>query len=499
MGIDEAGLSQLLGVPPDAAWWSFAGTLRDSVSPKTLPPWSPVKAIRAPNDHTGLAGEVRELYSAERLAGLLKSADANGGLGFWSRHLCATAYPIGETNSGDPIVQIASGARAGEVLVTNHETYHGFLDELARFIGEGTCRPSFLEQANGLLSRKHRLVDGQAPSTAQVLALVLHEELDGPTRLAKSFGAFYALLKRGPSQRKQKTVLETQPLPPHCGKLQGTEGALGLFSGFDAERSRPDGGSMIFRAGWGQLSAFAFQLDFWVRGLFVRDDLMVAWGYDNNKSQCMARSQDKGQTFERASCALMIDSMCAESDGVLWAAVSDTSRSYFAWSDDQARTFSPVHLSASGLTRVFGPCRDGLLASCFDHLFVLNRKAPREMSPARNERIDRALETRSGAWLIATTQGVLRSDDSGLVWSRCEGTRPMSEARILVELSDGCVVVSDGERLFQSVDDGRSFAVVAHLKRETLTAIIGTGDGVVFVGSSLHRFQARRDAGSTSR
>lgn len=68
--------------------------------------------------------QVREVYGLEALE--------LGTHAFWEPKLFVHAYPIAESRSGDPIVQVASGRYAGKVFLTNHEGYHELVQPLLR-------------------------------------------------------------------------------------------------------------------------------------------------------------------------------------------------------------------------------------------------------------------------------------------------------------------------------------------------------------------------------
>lgn len=166
-------------------------------SPESAPP-----APYAPERYA----QVAEIYGVAELEKLYATE-----LAFWHAKLLPHAYLVGVSFSGDPIVQVARGAHAGKVFMTNHETYFGMVDVLA-----SPTRSTFaaMKEELGDILKKHRLTSlasVRSMTTDQLLDLLNDDDVDGNMWLADSFEAFVALARpQEPWQRAaQKPVDNT--------------------------------------------------------------------------------------------------------------------------------------------------------------------------------------------------------------------------------------------------------------------------------------------------
>lgn len=146
-----------------------------------LPDWGDVE----PMDPTppGL-DDIPGVFGVAKLIERIDVGDSNGGdIRFWHQSLLKHLYVIGKSYSGDPILQVASGAQQGAIVFSNHESWYGGFDALAGAEPD----EEFLE----VLDRS----DVSGLTTDEIVAAILNEETEGGWLLAPSFRAFYAALR----------------------------------------------------------------------------------------------------------------------------------------------------------------------------------------------------------------------------------------------------------------------------------------------------------------
>ncbi|MBA3396729.1 MAG: hypothetical protein H0T89_29120 [Deltaproteobacteria bacterium] len=135
---------------------------------EAFPAWVPPgKAPRVVDENAAWTSEVIEVYGSKSIEKLLAARR----VAFWDRGLLRHAVPIAGCGTGDFVVQVVSGRSKGHVLLVSHDAYGDFFAHLARL--------------------------GDAPTSDQVVADLLHSRFEAAERIARSFADFYQQLYRG--------------------------------------------------------------------------------------------------------------------------------------------------------------------------------------------------------------------------------------------------------------------------------------------------------------
>lgn len=178
--------------------------------------WPPVSVPSRPlskkeldeRDATHFYQHVAGLYGIADLEKMyVDVAKADGGdIGFWHVKLLKHAYVVGASAGGDPIVQVTTGKHAGKIFLTNHESYSGLTNLIARADADAfeELRAEYQDVLDGVGVRSRSAL--RAITTDQLFDLLGAESVDGNVLLANSFADFYAKLctyfgARAPSRR----------------------------------------------------------------------------------------------------------------------------------------------------------------------------------------------------------------------------------------------------------------------------------------------------------
>ncbi len=457
--ISREAFAKKLGGAPEPTWWDFVESVGKRVvigeRTKELPAWKRAKASGAPAAGTlDWADGVTELYDANAVARLLHEAD-DGDLGFWHASLCAYAYPVAETASGDPIVIVTSGRSAGHVLLTNHEAYHGGFEHLADWVAGKKLPKDFAADVDAALGEGKR-VPGKPPTADQIVRVLVHEDLDGGRRLARSFAEFYGGLGKAVAARG-KPAKPTKPAAKGAPAISTTPvpDATAVGSSGDAVII---GRGAVYRTTDG---AKLESLDVSVRkanGIVADGGLLLICGFDR-----LMRSADGGQTFTQVKLQGQLAGVARHHDGSIWVASEGRATTpYFARSTDGGKTFTKHDAGIRGLPRLFGSTSRGVLGAVYDNLVFLGGTKVEARQALAYERIDAAIETASGALVIAAG-GFARSTDGGATWKKSTGAKP-ADCYCLAPLSSGAIIAGDDRNLYLSTDDGASFVLLQRAK-----------------------------------
>lgn len=421
---------------------------------EAFPPWDPPgKAPRAVDENAAWTSEVIEVYGSKQIEKLLGARH----VAFWDRRLLRHAVPIASCGNGDFVVQVVSGRSKGHVLLVSHDAYGDFFEHLARL--------------------------GDAPTSDQVVADLLHSRFDAAERIARSFADFYQQLYRGRS----------------------------------GQVSDEEGGYQVIKLDW-ELSAFARdRKQLFMLGQRGRRGVMLAMEPQSSpkvvvddagitdaslflhgtqllqatrRELRVSRAGGSLRTLLRGKFIGIGD----DGAGGVWAISSRRARYSFFHSKDGARFTRVQEYDFDDILTVHGACSKGLLLSSLHEarLFLLDRKG--ELEDLRTPRDDYfgvhpIFVTRKGT-LIAGDEW--RSTDVGRTWKRTTSPGGVG-ANMLIQTSKGVIVAlceteRRDTRLLISRDDGASFSKLDVRIKGQSTAIAELGDRLVIAnGEQLVR------------
>ncbi|NVB80396.1 MAG: exo-alpha-sialidase [Kofleriaceae bacterium] len=421
---------------------------------EAFPAWHPPgKAPHVVDENAAWTNEVIEVYGSKEIETLLAARR----VAFWDRRLMRHAVPIAGCGGGDFVVQVVSGRSKGHVLLVSHDAYGDFFEHLARL--------------------------GDAPTSDQVVADLLHPRFDAAERIARSFADFYQQLYRGRSGQVSdeeggyqviKLDWELSALASDRKQLfmLGQRGRRGVLLAMGPQSSPkvvvPDAGitdASLFLHGTRLLQA-------------TRRELRVS------------RAGGSFRTLLRGNFI----GIGGDGAGGVWAISSRRSRYSFFHSKDGARFTRVQEYDFDDILTVHGACSKGLLLSSLHEarLFLLDRKG--ELEELRTPRDDYfgvhpIVVTRKGT-IIAGDEW--RSPDLGKTWKRTTSTGGVG-ANMLIQTSKGVIVAlceteRGDTRLLISRDEGARFSKLdVRIKGES-TAIAELGDQLVIAnGAQLVR------------
>lgn len=450
---DIATLGRPHGIHWNADWLGFLKRWPEGArvaGDRPLPPWPGVTTPgKIPKDADWIR-DVTEILGASDLTKQL--AQKRPSLHFWDQRLLRHAYPVARTAGGDPIVQVTIGRHAGHILRVGHESWDGFFEQLATLGAKRRADEDdydeFQDEAGPVLRRLG--YKGGAPTTDQVVGVLLHRDFDGATRLARSFREFYAALWRarqsapagGKAKQAKAKSVSIIDLPASARSLSADRErayAGGPFSnafmivGVDGEVTSTRWSSGITGVVGAAGSVYVSDL----RGLHA--------------------SADGGKRFSTVMKG-KVKSMARDAHGGLWLAV-EKQRDTLMFSKDW-RKFAPVS-GPSGRLGVFGPGAGGALGAAFDQLFVAEPgKSARVIgTPQPGQSIEAALATAKGT-LLAGAAGLTRSTDGGKTWRKVPQLGDAGISGLFQTWTAEIIVAMSGKQIWLSRDDGKSFEVV---------------------------------------
>ena len=415
------------------------------------------------DDDDDWVNRIAEIFGAKEIEKVLSRKRGD----FWDPPLHRHAVPIARTWDGDPVLLVLAGRSAGQVLLGNHETYYGFFDNLARL--GGTQVDAEFEQTAGPILRRRGYRSG-APTTDHVISLLLHPDLDGGERIARSFSAFLLRCERtrrgaSASSRARGEVVIT-PM----------EWRLRSFARL-GERLFAIGERGTKRATWrvlevhqdGRMEALApapaeamLQV---VHGRLYITARLGLWSWvPGKKPRRVLRGNVEGVGSDGRNGAWAIASERKPRADVL-----DKHIRVFRARD--GLRFTAVPADREGVVSVHGPCKQGLLLSAFEpgedgyveSLFVLEPSGKLvDLEVPDDEGIEDVLVTKRDTWVAAMEITLWRSTTSGRSWKRLRGVPSgnWGDRARLLELSNGSVVLLRRRKLFVSRDDGASFSAL---------------------------------------
>lgn len=421
---------------------------------EAFPAWVPPgKAPRVVDENAAWTSEVIEVFGSNQIGKLLAARR----IAFWDRRLLRHAVPIADCGNGDFVVQVVSGRSKGQVLLVSHDAYVDFVEHLARH--------------------------GDAPTSDQVVADLLHSRFDAAERIARSFADFYQQLYRGRS----------------------------------GHVSEAEGGYQVIKLDWDLSALVSDRKQLLMLGRRGRRGVMLAMGPQSSPKVVV---NDAGITdaslylhgsalFQATRRELRVSRAGGSmrtllrgqfigigGDGAagVWAISRRRARYSFFHSKDGARFTRVQEYDFGDILSVHAACSKGLLLSSLHEarLFLLDRKG--ELEELRTPRDDYfgvhpIFVTRKGT-LIAGDEW--RSTDLGKTWKRTKSSSGVG-ANMLVQTSKGAIVAlceteRGDTRLLISRDDGARFSKVDARIRGESTAIAELGDQLVIAnGKQLVR------------
>jgi len=477
-----AALGRPHGIQWNADWLSFLKRWPEGArvsGDRPLPPWPGVTTPGKVPEGADWIDDVAEIVGASDLTKQL--VQKRPSLHFWDQRLLRHAYPVARTVGGDPIVQVTSGRHAGHILRVGHESWDGFFEQLATLgtqhrADDADDYDEFQDEAGPVLRRlRYR---GGAPSTDQVVGVLLHRDFDGATRLARSFREFYAALWRA-----------RQPTPAVGKAKQAKAAAVSIVElpssarSISADRERayaggPFGNAFMVVGVDGKVTTTP-----WSSG--ITGVIGAAGSVYVSDLGGLRASSDGGRRFSTVMKG-KVKSMARDAHGGLWLAVEkqgDTLMFSRDW-----RKFAPVS-GPSGKLVVLGPGAGGALGAAFDQLFVAEPgKSARVIgTPQPDKRINAALATAKGT-LLAGAASLMRSTDGGKTWRIVSQLGNAGISGLFQTWTDEIIVAMSGKKIWLSRDDGKSFqAVPVTLGDIAWSANELAGKILVVAGSQLVR------------
>lgn len=444
------------------------------------------------DDGDAWANQIAEIFGAKQIEKVLTRKRGD----FWDPALHRHAVPVARTWDGDPVLLVVAGRSAGHVLLGNHETYYGFFENLARL--GGTRVDAEFEQAAGPILRR-RGYRGGAPTTDHVVSLLLHPDLEGGERIARSFSAFlrsYERARRGKAAPKlAKGEIAITPMEWRIwsfarlgerlfaigegGKKRAPWKVLEVHADGRVDALAPAPADATLRAVHGRLYITARRgLWSWIPGKTPRQLLRGAFegvGSDGRKGVWAIASERKPR-----------------------GDVMDRHIRLFRSRDGQR--FTAVPTDREGLVSVHNASKQGLLLSAFEpgedayyvqSLFVLEPSGKLvDLDVPDDEGVEDVLVTRRNTLVAAMEITLWRSTTSGRSWTRVRGVPSGNwgdEARLL-ELSNGSVVLLRRRKLFVSRNDGASFsALPVRFKASVDAAVELDGQLLIAAQRTLYR------------
>lgn len=421
------------------------------------------------------AKDVAVIYGAASLA--KQEARVNNDLYFWDKRLSPYAYLIGRTYEDDALLQVASGKYAGEIVRFSHDAYYGFFDELAKVVGGAPGTPEFWRQARPILAK--RGYRSGALSADHVVALLLHDRLEGGERISTSFDDFYASVHRFCAERpaapsKPKTrgrrIELTEILVGHA-----THGETVLGAGDGVAYVAPGGEGLVTLRPGRPPERVVENVD--VRALAVVGAKLYMISNDDDDDEAgyrLAVSSDGGRRFKTIATDYFEHLVPAPTGGV-WTTRDKRLEHYT--SAGRPRASHPIggigyRIGDSGAAGTYVFDRDSL------RLVGGTGRSRAVTLPKDSGEIADVVVTPTGVVLVVTVEaGVLRSTDSGASWR----VVPNTARRILrsaTVLSTGGIAVA-GNDLLISDDDGATFAILTAKLREQVQRIVQLGDELV--------------------
>ncbi|MEM9865956.1 MAG: hypothetical protein AAF938_30415 [Myxococcota bacterium] len=139
-----------------------------------------------------LCRDISQLYGTGRLWQEIQDGAEAGDMNGWHHRFLPIAYPIGQTYSGDVIVQAVA---TGKIYFSNHETWSD-----TQFINSADAdeRAELEEEIEDAMEELGiESVGNLAPE--QVLALMTHDSLDALTCIADDVDQLLAIIQRARS------------------------------------------------------------------------------------------------------------------------------------------------------------------------------------------------------------------------------------------------------------------------------------------------------------
>lgn len=402
---------------------------------------------------------------------------------FWDKRLSPYVYVIGRTYEDDPILQVARGKHAGQILLFDHESYYGSFEELAKLVGGERPSPAFWKRAQPIMAR--RGYTSGRPTADQVVAVLLDEKLDGAERISGSFDELYASVHlycerrpkpRAPSRGRKITLTEI-----HLGN-RGF-GDTKIVTG-DAVAYVAPGGVGVVAMSPGRVPVEVARVDT-VHALAAAGPRLYMVSKDDEDAETtLAVSSDGGRRFKVIAPGDDISDVVADGRGV--SALLDRRLVHYPISGR-----SLPSIAAGNCYKLGGSSPAGRIAFASDELRLL-RHATRAKSidlPDRVRDIEDVIVTKTGAILVATTgSGVLRSTDNGASWRTVPDTTSAAW-KCGMQLSTNAVVVG-GTNLLISHDDGQTFAVLTAAFRGWIEGVAEVG-GELLLAASQHVYCVR--------
>lgn len=409
---------------------------------EAFPAWDPPgRAPRVADENAAWTSDVIEVYGSKAVEKLLAARRS----AFWDRRLLRHAVPIAGCGTGDFIVQVVSGRSKGHVLLVSHDAYNDVVEHLARF--------------------------GDAPTSDQVVADLLHPRFEAAERIARSFADFYQQLYRARSGLVSSEEGGYQALAVDC-----------KVSALVGDRNR------VFMLGQRGRRGVILAMGLQSPPKVVVDDAGIADAtlfLHGTRLLQATRRELRGSRAGGSFRTLVrgnIIGIGGDGAGGMWAIARRRARYTFFHSKDGVRFTRVQDYDFDDILTLHGACSKGLLLSSLHEarLFLLDRAG--ELEELRTPRDDYVgvhpiFVTRKGTLLAGDEW---RSTDVGRTWKRTTSPGGVG-ATMLLQTAKGVIVAlceteRGDTRLLISRDDGAHFSKLDVRIKGKSTAIAELGD-----------------------
>lgn len=425
-------------------------------------------------------------------------------IGFWDRRLNRFAVAIGRCFDGDVLVQVSGGRHAGHILRINHDEYYGLFEHLPK-VGGLRLPPEFTDRVMPVL-RRLRYRTG-APTCDQIVGALVHADLEGAERLARSFNELYQALLRAFRPLKPPGPDVTFTRLDHSAQafaitkertyILGARFVRGATLEYRVLRVRPTGKPKAVARAEGFWNRQPTMIALGNRVLFAVGDALYVSTNDGPAKELRvgprssrARTDITGVGADGNGGAWVLARVVTSEPGPERHWSDETDVLGLFWSKDGVRFVARSWPHDDDVSAdIVGSTTRGLLIATHDRLYLLGPRGTIKQlgRPERNNPIVGATITSTGTLLAKMWLGgtqLRRSTTHGRMWRRLDVKD--REIKTVHCTSTGTVVLG-GKKLWISRDDGETFAPLPVRLRGVVDALGEAGSKLLVGAGDLYR------------